>query len=124
MAGLSYGGFYTLYTTAADTRIKAALASSHFNDRTVYNWYDKVWKGAALNFLDPQVALLVSPRFLRIEVGDNDELFDAELAQKEFKTVKEYYLPEENIKFNVFKGVHEFCPEDEGIDEMIAKLDF
>ena len=124
MAGLSYGGFYTLYTAAAETRIKSALASSHFNDRTVYNWYDKVWKGAALNFLDPQVALLVSPRFLRIEVGDNDELFDAGLATKEFETVRDNYKPSENVRFNVFKGVHEFCPEDKGIEEMISRLDF
>lgn len=124
MAGLSYGGFYTLYTTAAETRIKSALACSHFNDRTIYKSPDKVLNGAAENFLDPQIALLISPRFLRIEVGDNDELFDASLAKKEFKTVKKYYAPKENVQFNVFKGVHEFCPEDDGIDELISHLEF
>ena len=125
MAGLSYGGFYTLYTTAADTRIKAALASSHFNDRTVYNWHDKVWFGSGETFLDAQVAALVCPRFLRIEVGDNDELFDASLAQKEYEILKDYYSEsKENLQFNVFKGVHEFCPEDDGIEELLSKLDF
>ena len=123
MAGLSYGGFYTLYTAAADTRIQSALASSHFNDRTVYNWTDKVWFDSASRFLDAQVALLICPRFLRIEVGDNDELFDAAFAKKEFETVKRHYQPCENVQFHIFKGVHEFCPEDDGIDEMLSRLE-
>lgn len=123
MAGLSYGGFYTLYTAAAETRIKAALACSHFNDRTKYNMPDKVWFNAANTFLDAQVAALVCPRYLRIEVGDNDELFMAKSAIKEYEILKEYYAEvPENLQFNVFKGVHEFCPEDTGIDWLISKL--
>lgn len=122
MSGLSYGGFYTLYTAAADTRIKTALACSHFNDRTVYKSPDKVWFNAANSFLDSQLALLVSPRFLRVEVGDNDELFEASLAEKEFKTVRKHYQPSENVQFHIFKGVHEFCPEDDGIEEMLSRL--
>lgn len=122
MAGLSYGGFYTLYTSAADTRIKAALACSHFNDRTTYISPDKAWFNAANSFQDAQIALLVSPRFLRIEVGDNDELFNASLAEKEFEVAKEYYTPSANVQFHIFKGVHEFCPEDDGIVEMLSRL--
>ena len=33
MIGLSYGGFYTLFTTAIDTRIKACVSCSFFNSR-------------------------------------------------------------------------------------------
>ncbi|WP_438983966.1 hypothetical protein [Vulcanococcus sp.] len=33
MMGFSYGGFYTLYTSALDQRIKAAVVSGFFNDR-------------------------------------------------------------------------------------------
>lgn len=73
MAGLSYGGFYTLFSAAADTRIKAALASSQFNDRATYNWYDWVWFNSANQFFDAQVGALVCPRALRIEVGDKDD---------------------------------------------------
>lgn len=122
MVGLSYGGFYTLYTAAVDTRIKVALACSHFNDRIKYQGMDRIWFNSASNFLDAQVAMLISPRFLRIEVGDNDELFDASSAEKEFKTVKLNYKPKGNVYFNVFKGVHEFCPEDDGLDWFIEKL--
>lgn len=122
MAGFSNGGFYTLYTAAVDTRIKSAMTCSHFNDRTVYKVPDKVWFDSASKFLDAQIALLVSPRFLRIEVGDNDELFDVSLAEKEFGILKANYQPQENVQFHIFKGVHEFCPVDEGIDEMLRRL--
>lgn len=123
MAGLSYGGFYTLYTAAADTRIRAALACSHFNDRTVYNWHDKVWKGAACTFLDAEVGALVCPRYLFIEVGDEDELFDFRLAQREYERLKGYYMETpENLAFHVFHGVHEFCPEDDAIIAFVQKL--
>ncbi len=122
MAGLSYGGFYTLHTTAIDTRIKAALSSSHFHDRTKYISYDKVKFGEASTFMDAQLALLVCPRFLRIEVGDTDELFEASSGKEEFEIVNKLYYPRHNVQFHVFEGKHEFCPEDDGIDEMINKL--
>ncbi len=124
MAGLSYGGFYTLYTAAADTRIRAALSCSHFNDRTKYGWASKSFFNAANTFCDAEVAALVAPRYLAIEVGDNDELFDAELAQKEFSRLKRC-IPQwqEHYRFHIFGGVHEFCPRDDSaIDWMLEKL--
>lgn len=42
MVGLSYVGFYTLYIAALDTRIKAAVSCSFFNDRDRYPWSDLV----------------------------------------------------------------------------------
>lgn len=124
MAGLSYGGFYTLYTTAADTRIKSALSCSHFNDRIKYGWASKSFFNAASTFLDAETAALIIPRHLAIEVGDNDELFTPETAQNEFKILKGYAKGHEDcFKFHIFKGVHEFCPEnDEAIDWFISKL--
>lgn len=123
MAGLSYGGFYTLYTAAADTRIRACLAVSHFNDRTKHNWHSKVWFGSALRFLDPEVGALVCPRFLRIETGSDDNVFLAEDACREFEVLKDYYSEAaDQLEFNVFEGVHEFCPEDTGIEHLIAHL--
>ncbi len=124
MVGLSYGGFYTLYTTAADTRILAALSSSHFNDRLRYNWSSKNFFNAAHTFCDAEVALLVLPRYLAIEVGDNDELFDAVSAEETFSQLTRY-APEarDHFRFHVFKGVHEFCPKDDSpIDWMLEKL--
>ena len=125
MVGLSYGGFYTLYTAAADPRILAALSCSHFNDREKYNWADKCFKNASNTFLDAQVGALVCPRYLRIEVGDNDELFDVQGAIDEYKQLKAYYAEApEQLEFHVFKGVHEFCPheDDTGIIKVVERL--
>ena len=123
MAGLSYGGFYTLYTAAAEPRIASSLAVGYFNDRIRYNWRDKVWFGSALRFLDAEVGALVCPRYLRIEVGDKDPLFDADAARREYEALKLYYEEApEKLAFRVFDGVHEFSPEDEGLDAMIAAL--
>ncbi len=123
MAGLSYGGFYTLYTAAAEPRLRASLAVSHFNDRILYNWNDKVWAGSALRFLDAEVGALVCPRYLDIEVGDKDELFDPDAARREYAVLKEYYREApENLDFTVFDGTHEFCPTDEAVDRLIDRL--
>ena len=123
MAGLSYGGFYTLYTAAAEPRIRAGLAVSHFNDRIRHNWHDKVWFGSAFRFLDAEVGALVCPRYLRIEVGNRDPLFDAADAEKEYEVLKGYYREApDKLEFHVFDGVHEFSPEDEGLDRFVAAL--
>ena len=123
MAGLSYGGFYTLYTAAAEPRLKASLAAAHFNDRFLYNWMDKVWFGSGFRFLDAEVGALVCPRYLDIEVGNEDPLFDFESAKKEYDILKEYYTESpENLVFRVFDGNHEFCPTDDALDRFIDRL--
>lgn len=120
MVALSYRGFYTLYTAAADKRIKSTLSCSHFNDRIKYNWKDRVWFDSASKFLDAEVALLACPRKLQIFVEDNDELFDPETAQKEYDRIKQYDKDaDEWISFKIFVGVHEFYHHD---DEPIKKL--
>ena len=40
MAGMSYGGFYTLMTAALDTRLRSALCCSYFNKRDAAPWSD------------------------------------------------------------------------------------
>lgn len=116
MAGLSYGGFYTLYTAAAETRIQAALSCGFFNDRIRFNWADWVWNNAAHTFLDAEVGALVYPRPLWIAVGDEDPLFDVASAKEEQKRLAGYYANyPDRLHFEAFKGVHEFCVSDDGI---------
>lgn len=124
MVGLSYGGFYTLYTAAAEPRILAALSSSHFNDRMKYNWPSKNFFNAANTFCDAEVAMLVLPRYLAIEVGDNDGLFDADSARAEFARLEAYAGDEkDHFRFHVFQGMHEFCPRDDSpIDWVLEHL--
>lgn len=115
MIGLSYGGFYTLYTSAIDTRIKAAVSSSFFNSRGANVWCDWSWFNAAESFSDTEVSCLIYPRQLCIEVGTEDELFSLEGALKEYellKSAKEYAPDTWNLDFIVFEGTHEFCKDD------------
>lgn len=78
MAGLSYGGFYTLAFTALEPRIRVAVASCFVNDRFRYNWEDLVWGGSALRFLDGEIARMICPRPLFLEAGEADDVFSVE----------------------------------------------
>ena len=123
IAGLSYGGFYALFAAAADPRLKACLAVSQFNDRCRYDWEDWVWTGAGETFLDAEVGALVCPRYLSIQVGERDELFDPAGARAEYEVLKGYYAQApEKLRFRVFDGVHEFDPNDEDTEGFVAAL--
>ena len=123
MIGLSYGGFYTLYLTALDTRIKAALCSCYFNDRSKFTAYDWTWFGSDNVFGDAEIAALVGPRKLWLQVGDNDELFPVKGAEREYARLKAILNGQcDNYRFEIFPGVHEFGKSDDGIDFIINAL--
>ncbi|MDI9602751.1 MAG: dienelactone hydrolase family protein [Acidobacteriota bacterium] len=88
MVGLSYGGFYTLYTTALEPRIKVAVSSCFFNDRASvlaaaepHGWEDMSYLGAGRLIDDADVAALICPRPLQVQVGVSDDLFPVEGAR-------------------------------------------
>ncbi len=119
MIGLSYGGYYTLYTTAADTRIKSAYCAGFFNDRDVYSWKDWTYKNSGLTFQDAEVAALCAPRKLYVQVGKTDEVFDYKTAIPEAERITDYYKAfgkEENFKFCLWDGGHRVSEDDEGYD--------
>lgn len=124
MVGLSYGGFYTLFTTAVDKRIKAAISCSYFNDRAKIGWSDWTWNDAAEKFYDAEVACLIYPRKLCIEVGKIDELFNFEYAQKEFDRLKAMTekVGDDWLDFVAFEGNHEFCKDDMPIKKLAEAL--
>lgn len=125
MIGLSYGGFYTLYAAAADLRIKAALSSCFFNNRFAYPWPDWAWFDSGRRFLDAEICALICPRPLYIEVGDKDEIFDADGARREYVKVRNSYEmlgQSRNLRFKVFDGVHELDRDDDGIDFLCQSL--
>ncbi len=114
MIGLSYGGFYTLYTMAYDTRIKIGQASAAFNDREVYDWYDMIWCGSAAAFSDSEAAGLCAPRRLIIDIGREDSVFNYKSGEVLEGRVRDFFLAsgaEKNIHFNVWDGAHKICPE-------------
>jgi dienelactone hydrolase len=111
MMGLSYGGCYTLYATALDTRIKAAVSSCYFNERARYLWPDWSYFNFLNEFADAELCALICPRPFLIEVGEKDELFTIDGARSEAERARVYWdklgVPERFV-FEAFDGVHEF----------------
>lgn len=123
MVGLSYGGFYTLFTAAADTRIKASLSCSFFNSRDKYPQADWTWPGEAYHFNDAEVAALIYPRKFCVQMGDHDPLFDYHGTVQSFERLKELtgetdWLEEQAV----FDGTHEFCKDDVLLKNVIGVL--
>ncbi|MFA5058567.1 MAG: alpha/beta fold hydrolase, partial [Opitutaceae bacterium] len=118
MIGLSYGGFYTLYTTALEPRIKVAASSGFFNDRAglfervgLSNFVDWRFTNGSSLFNDPEIVALVCPRPLLIQVGIRDELFPIEGARQEAPAAAAYYERlhvADRFQFVEFPGTHEF----------------
>jgi dienelactone hydrolase len=125
MVGLSYGGMYTVYAAAADTRIKVALSSCWFNDRLKHNWFDWVYFNQANLFFDAEVSSLILPRKLYIEIGKDDELFDPADAKADIIRLREYAENEncaDSLVIKIFDGLHELDKSDDGINFFIGNL--
>ena len=124
MLGLSYGGFYTLFTAACDTRIRSALTCAQFSSRDAYPWPDWVWQNAAFSFDDAEIACLVYPRKLYITVGERDDLFDYRFAAESFEKLKKICGDDRSVwlEFQTFDGIHEFLRDDGLVERMISDL--
>ena len=123
MAGLSYGGFYTLFTAAVDLRIKGALVSCFVNDRFVYDWPDWTWFNSGNTFFDAEVAALICPRPLYLELGRSDELFGIETGEKEAERIRRGYTRlglDSRFVCKTFEGMHEFDKADDGLDFLLG----
>ena len=125
MVGLSYGGFYTLFAAAADPRIRGAVSCSFFNSRDDHPWCDWTWQNAAYRFDDAEIACLVYPRRLWVEMGSRDELFDCNVTRESFRRVQEYAseVGTDWITYVEFDGVHEFCRDEGPLDGLIRLLE-
>lgn len=124
MLGLSYGGFYTLYTAAIDTRIKSAVSCAFFNQRDRYPFSDWTWFNSAKLFDDAEVACLIYPRRLCIEIGDKDALFDCRYGIKAYEKLQTmcHTVGTDWLNLVVYDGIHEFCKEDAPIEQMAQDL--
>ena len=126
MLGLSYGGYFTLHTMAADTRIKAGYSNACFNNRDHYTRFiDWCYKDAGYRFQDAEVAALCAPRKLFLTVGTTDTVFDYSHAIPEAERATDYYKAfgkEENLVFLVWEGGHTVNDTDEGFDFLFDGL--
>ena len=124
MVGLSYGGFYTLFTAALDTRIISAVSCSFFNTRDRVGWSDWTWQSSAEKFDDAEIACLVYPRRLWLGIGNADELFEATYAEESFQKLEALCkgVGTDWVKLVVFDGKHEFYRDDAPILQLIEDL--
>ena len=125
MTGLSYGGYFTLHTVAADPRIKVGYAVGEFNDRDAYPWSDFTYFGGSLKFHNAEVAALCAPRHLIIQIGRADPVFDFNRALPEIDRVKDYFAAygvPENLKISLWDGAHTYSDSDECFDSFFDVL--
>lgn len=118
MVGLSYGGFYTLYTTALEPRIRVAVAAAYFNDRESIldkseptGFLDWRFQDSLSLWRDPWVAALVAPRPLLIEAGNQDQLFPIEGARRTAPQAAQVYEKlgvADRFRFLEFVGRHDY----------------
>ena len=124
MVGLSYGGFYTLYTAALDTRIKSAVSCAFFNQRKRYAYSDWTWFSSAKMLDDAEIACLIYPRKLCIELGKRDDLFYFHSGKQEFERLQKLCSDVgcDWLSFIEFDGIHEFCSEKEPLVDLVNHL--
>jgi dienelactone hydrolase len=121
MMGQSYGGFYTLYTTALDERIRVAVVAAYFNDREAvldasepHGFLDWRFPASLTLWRDQSVAALIAPRPLLIESGSHDQLFPIEGARTAANQTSRQYQRlgiADRFEFMEFVGRHDFDGE-------------
>jgi dienelactone hydrolase len=97
MVGLSQGGTCTLFLTAVDSRIKAAVVSGYFSSiraSAAIPWNmcgSQVLHGMLGSFEHVDLAALVAPRALLVESGTEDQIFPSAVAVAEHAALHKVY---------------------------------
>jgi dienelactone hydrolase len=111
MIGLSYGGFYTLYTAALDPRIGVAIASCSFryNGPTGAARKEKP-AGRPDDLSSVELVRLISPRPLQVQNGIRDKGFPIDDVRQAVEKSRPWYSgpSADRFDFEAFDGVHEF----------------
>ena len=109
---------------ALDPRIQSAVSCSYFNTRDQYAFTDWCLPNAANTFDDAQIACLVYPRRLCLEMGNQDILFDHRRSTRSYEIIKE--LAKEHgtdwVELIIFEGLHEFHRDDAPIIRLVNEL--
>ncbi|HEU0123865.1 MAG TPA: amidohydrolase family protein [Bryobacteraceae bacterium] len=93
MIGLSYGGYFTLYTMAVDPRIKVGVASCSIRDREATK--AAVPEGRPVDMPGSDLAALIAPRALQIQNGVKDEGLPIDMVRRAAAEAQTHYAPGE-----------------------------
>ena len=125
MTGLSYGGYFSLYTAAADPRIKTAYSAAAFNGRSRVCFADWAYYNAANSFHDAEVAGLCAPRRLFVDVGRQDFVFDCRPSVPEAERAQRFFdaagVPDA-FSYHLWDGEHRFDADGGRLDEFFDAL--
>ena len=125
MAGLSYGGYYTMLLSAIEPRIKSAISCSFFCSGDVLREFCDIHYFDLGNKMSwAEIVSLVYPRHMYLAIGDEDVGFPFTQSQKEFKRLEELCtaVGTDWVEFEVFHGNHEFIKDDALIKKMTSDL--
>lgn len=118
MMGLSQGGTMTTFTTAAEPRIKCADIICYVNPFKAFGIRDANYCGSQIlpniyKYLDTDdVAGLIAPRPLLLEMGIYDNCFKMEDTVQGYEGVKRIYKAagcEDKLWADIFPGPHAFA---------------
>lgn len=114
--GISGGGTCTLFASALDLRIRAAMVSGYLNTfrdsiMSLSHCIDNYIPGI-LNWAEMyDIAGLVAPRPMLAESGNRDKIFPVAASNESFARVKKVYEifgAPDSVEHEVFDGPHEF----------------
>lgn len=111
MVGLSYGGYFTLYTMALDPRIKVGVASCSIRDRDAMAKEmpaGKAPEGRPMDMPGADLAKLIAPRALQLQNGVNDKGLPIDMVRRAAAEAKSHYAAGGAFEFMEFDGGHEW----------------
>lgn len=114
--GLSWGGTWTVYTSALDERIKAAIVSGYFSsfrDMLIERSCCPCQYVPGIRFYAdfPDIVALIAPRPLFIEYGSRDPLYTRSAVLKAYERLRKVYGLlgcEDRLSLDIFEGGHMF----------------
>ncbi len=127
MTGLSWGGFFTMYSAALAPFVKVAVPSGYLRDsrNDLESLIDVNSKSNIYSFKGFghfQVIGMICPRPCMVQLGENDNLFDLEGAAVEVDRAASFYKKlgiADRFIFDVHSGGHEY--ENEAIFDFFDK---
>ncbi len=117
LCGLAYGGAVALLAGAVDPRFAAVSISGYLSAMASNLLPEANWGGFSYFFSDLELAGLVCPRPLFIEVGKHDPVINNRLSRSEADSImalfKSIGAPDQ-VCYHVHEGSHEMYPDDTG----------
>lgn len=121
MVGLSYGGYYSLVTSAVDKRIKVSVCSCYYGVQESRYQRDELSIPSDFRFMDrftlfrdAELAALVCPRALQVQAGSKDGVDHRDGGKPQAPVSAEFYKKlnlGSRFQHLIFEGGHEFHDE-------------